>query len=628
MKNGYYLSAYVYIDKVTSVLDVEMRHDQNIALWQYTNKKLELVCYWELERLTGYKHHAKSFYNIEEFKQFLELLLGPFGLALSDIIQIWYKPSYKKYRECMWYRNISYHNLAHAFTGLLQDSNVFHNHKILTLSVDGGPDSLYLGKDSIHFSAIYEEYGSIIGVEKICSPAPLWSWAKFIFGLEEGSLMALMSASKSRVNNDDIFRAPIINDEETAYESYLFMKEICEYVFRMDEKEEGKKFNFYDKRFSVRENQISMVMKIVYRISCDLMCQNIEYMVEKYSILPEHTYLSVVGGYGLNCPSNSFLIEKYSFYDFIEVPCVNDGGISLGIGLLECYMKVPDLQFSLNTAYYGLKAGMVEEKELEKREDILDVSNISLEQFADDICKDVVVWIDGKCELGPRALGHRSLLAVPTEEMKDRLNTIKKRQWWRPVAPIVLEEYAMDWFEGCQISKFMLETFRVKQDKKQFVKAICHLDHSARVQTINDVDNLLLAQMIRGIMDKIRIPVVCNTSLNDRGEPIINSIERAIEFAIEKDISVVYINGVRIKVDTKIKLKKKEYNKFSQFFKHSYNKEQRCQVNPYELDRNELYYYFNSGMRNKLSLMNKRDVKIIKRLFHLRLGKFLNSRSI
>lgn len=146
-----------------------------------------------------------------------------------------------------------------------------------------------------------------------------------------------------------------------------------------------------------------------------------------------------------------------------------------------------------------------------------------------------IVWYDGQSESGPRALGHRSIIADPRSiRNKDLINLYKQRQWWRPVAPIILEDFLEEWFENAYPSPYMLNNFVIRQEKKELVPAILHLDLTARVQTINQESDEALYHVIQNFYERTGIPIVCNTSLNDRGEPIIETVEQAFNFALRK----------------------------------------------------------------------------------------------
>jgi len=133
-------------------------------------------------------------------------------------------------------------------------------------------------------------------------------------------------------------------------------------------------------------------------------------------------------------------------------------------------------------------------------------------------------------EFGPRALGARSILASPLHaSMQARLNDIKDREDFRPVAPVVLEEEAGNWFDHAGVSPFMLFVFDVLPDKADRIPAVRHVDGTARIQTINRQQHPLYYDLIHAFQKQTGVPVLVNTSFNTRGEPIVCSPRDAIE---------------------------------------------------------------------------------------------------
>jgi carbamoyltransferase len=133
-------------------------------------------------------------------------------------------------------------------------------------------------------------------------------------------------------------------------------------------------------------------------------------------------------------------------------------------------------------------------------------------------------------EFGPRALGARSILASPIHpEMQARLNEIKDREDFRPVAPVVLEEEAAEWFVGADVSPFMLFVYDVRPEKADAIPAVRHVDGTARIQTINRSQNPAYYDLIRAFRAITGVPVLVNTSFNTRGEPIVCTPRDAIE---------------------------------------------------------------------------------------------------
>lgn len=172
----------------------------------------------------------------------------------------------------------------------------------------------------------------------------------------------------------------------------------------------------------------------------------------------------------------------------VSPPCVNDAGQALGLGLLALHTRgiLPSAEFKLAPAFHGPAIGDTAASIAELGESVRSVTAFDGATFTADVRNGPVAWMEGNAEIGPRALGHRSLLSDPTRiESKDRLNDCKRRQWWRPVAPVVLAEEAADWFELTGPSPYVLLTAEVRSDKLALIPAVTHLDGSARLQTLS-----------------------------------------------------------------------------------------------------------------------------------------------
>lgn len=149
-------------------------------------------------------------------------------------------------------------------------------------------------------------------------------------------------------------------------------------------------------------------------------------------------------------------------------------------------------------------------------------ARVGAELIAD---RKVLGWFQGRAEFGPRALGHRSILSDARDAgIKDVLNAkVKNRQWFRPFAPSVLEECALDYFELKAKSPFMLLVAKVKKDKLKEIPAVVHVDNTARVQTVNKKDNGIYYELLEEYRKITGIPVILNTSFNVVLEPIVET---------------------------------------------------------------------------------------------------------
>ena len=157
-----------------------------------------------------------------------------------------------------------------------------------------------------------------------------------------------------------------------------------------------------------------------------------------------------------------------------------------------------------------------------------DVAEVVAETLATN---GVVAWFQGRSEFGPRALGHRSLLADPRDPANtERLNDVKGREQFRPVAPMVRAERAADLFDAGPLpSPFMLFTHRVKPGWSERIPAVVHVDGTARIQTVDARDEPLVARMLESFERRTGVPVVVNTSLNTAGRPMVDDPRDALE---------------------------------------------------------------------------------------------------
>lgn len=619
MKDGYYLSTYIFIGKLANLMfpDIVLRHDQNMSLWKKKGKNVFLIKYWELERYSGLKHHEKSLYDEEDFLILVNNLLREVGLTIEDIVEIWGSPiisdvSKFKYDEA---NKLPIHSIAHLFSGMMLDTDIFKHEEIVGFAVDCGPDSLIDNgiKFEHHYSGGYSKSGCIQEVFPIISPGVLWAEATYLLGMQEGTLMALASASTSRLIGKEL---EFIHIEHIGISGYVrkILTELYEYCQNLKDEDIDVKFTGFDDRFSREENICSMIMKKINTLSCKIMEHNIDGFLERHDLDAKNLYLSITGGFGLNCPINSYLMRKYDFKGFMAPPCVSDTGLSLGLALIKFYYEEKDFNFRLENASYGYENVNIEIALKEFDSYIESVKyDIDYKEAVKDLINEPIIWIEGGAEIGPRALGCRSLLGDSrAKETKDSLNCIKQREWWRPVAPIVLYEYMDKWFEDCFESPYMLHTFTVKKDKVDCIPAITHLDDSARVQTVRENSDTKIAKLLNEFYKETGVPIICNTSLNDKGEPIINKLEEAINFALRKYIKVIYIDGVRIELKNHLSYKEKDPYKRSIGIKMIDEKEKERlieQENPLKLHIEQVYRIYDMfGNKADFSLKDKNKI--------------------
>lgn len=246
------------------------------------------------------------------------------------------------------------------------------------------------------------------------------------------------------------------------------------------------------------------------------------------------TRLSMAGGIALNCVANSRLWREGPFEEIWVQPASGDSGTALGAALNIAADLEPGGVRNRRMADPGIGRSFTPE-EIEgwleraavpySRPD--DLAAATARVLADD---GLVAWVQGGAEFGPRALGHRSLLADPRSlENLSRLNDVKGREQFRPVAPMVLAERAGEIFDGPLPSPHMLFTHDVKPEWRDRIPAVVHVDGTARVQTVDRAEQPLTAALLDAFESETGVPVLVNTSLNTAGRPIVDDPRDALE---------------------------------------------------------------------------------------------------
>jgi carbamoyltransferase len=244
----------------------------------------------------------------------------------------------------------------------------------------------------------------------------------------------------------------------------------------------------------------------------------------------------VAGGVALNCSMNGKIRHNTPFRNVFVMPAANDAGLSIGAALWASRMIEPGFRrVSLDHAYLGSEHDIAEieailhalppEVIVEKPADLVEPVASLLEGFA------IVGWYQGRMEFGPRALGHRSILANPTRaDTKDIVNArVKFREMFRPFAPIVPIEAAAEYFDPAYANPFMLQVVSVLPEKRAVIPAVTHIDGTARVQTVTGEQNRDICRLLWAMKKRNGVPVLLNTSFNIRGDTIVRTPEDAVK---------------------------------------------------------------------------------------------------
>ncbi|MDQ6660092.1 MAG: carbamoyltransferase [Chloroflexota bacterium] len=244
--------------------------------------------------------------------------------------------------------------------------------------------------------------------------------------------------------------------------------------------------------------------------------------------------LCMAGGVALNCVMNARLQNDGPFQQIWVQPAAGDAGTALGAALWIDALERKDNKraYHMDHAFLGPSYSDEEIEEFLRWSKLpyRRLTHVAEEVAAILVQDKVIGWFQHRMEFGPRALGARSILASPiSASMQARLNEIKDREDFRPVAPVVLEEEAPNWFANANASPFMLFVYDVLPDKSDQIPAVRHVDGTARIQTINRHQHPLYYDLIKAFQERTGVPVLVNTSFNTRGEPIVCTPRDAIE---------------------------------------------------------------------------------------------------
>ncbi|MGQ0613304.1 MAG: carbamoyltransferase family protein [Planctomycetaceae bacterium] len=267
--------------------------------------------------------------------------------------------------------------------------------------------------------------------------------------------------------------------------------------------------------------------------------------------------LALAGGVALNCTANGKLLRSGHFDEIYVQPAAGDDGSALGAALHRAAVHGEVRNLRMPVPFFGPSHSLgAIDRALEARNGRLETSRFpSLEAACDEAARliaagRVLAWYRGRMEFGPRALGHRSILADPGHpEMRDRINAmVKMREAFRPFAPAVSLEEVHRWFDvapGTQLP-YMIMTVDVREEHRRQLPAITHVNGSARVQTVCERDNREFHALLRAVGRMTGREMVLNTSFNVKGQAIVNTPEEAIETFLGTGIECLFLENVLI----------------------------------------------------------------------------------
>jgi carbamoyltransferase len=267
--------------------------------------------------------------------------------------------------------------------------------------------------------------------------------------------------------------------------------------------------------------------------------------------------LALAGGVALNCTANGRLLKSGLFDELYVQPAAGDDGAALGAALYRA-AQISDINnVRFPTPFLGPAYSLDEiESALVEFDGQVEIHRAgSLTETCADAANliaagKVIAWYRGRMEFGPRALGHRSILADPSRpEMRDRVNSmVKLREAFRPFAPAVTLEQVHRWFDvlpGTELP-YMITTVDVRKEFRDQLPAITHVNGSARVQTVSSLDNREFHTLLTEVGKVTGREMVLNTSFNVKGQPIVNTPREAIQTFLGTGIEYLFLENIRL----------------------------------------------------------------------------------
>ena len=279
------------------------------------------------------------------------------------------------------------------------------------------------------------------------------------------------------------------------------------------------------------------------------------FLIEKSKKLTDVENLCVAGGSFLNCNTNYNILKSGLYKNVHLFPPLDDSGVSLGCALWGAfkYDKLNRKDFFnpyLGRPYSDIEIFNVISQNDKVRYEEYNNDTLLTKKVAELLNEDKVIgWYQGGAEIGPRALGNRSILASPRPDwMRDHINNnVKLREWYRPFAPAVLFERQSEIFDLDYFSPYMLVTAQVNEEWRDKIPAVTHHDNTARYQSVTEQTNSKFYNLIKEFDNLTGIPVLLNTSFNGPTEPIVETPEDALKSFLELDIDILVMDNFVIR---------------------------------------------------------------------------------
>jgi carbamoyltransferase len=251
--------------------------------------------------------------------------------------------------------------------------------------------------------------------------------------------------------------------------------------------------------------------------------------------------------------ANYYFKKRFSNINIFNDPVSHDGGTVIGLAKLIHYKQSKSkVKNPLTTLYLGPKES-INYSYLNDLNSNYRKTNVEPKEVASLISNNNIVAIyQGSSEAGPRALGNRSILYNPSDiNGRDFVNKVKGREWFRPFAGSMLLDYFEEWFDtyGLTETPFMMYAMDVKKDKQHLIPSITHVDGTCRIQTVTREQNQHYYDLIKEFYTLTNIPILFNTSFNLAGEPLVETVEDAIDAISNSDIKYIYFPEIKTLIE-------------------------------------------------------------------------------
>ena len=545
MKNKNHVLA-IYGIKDINKKNIEISHDHALAYYEDGI----LVKYIQEERLTGRKYGNSLHKTITGFlksenlhnKEFSNRIIFVDNVLqrnfISDDQNIYFQVSNsdtlcnsKELGSCNWYGRqikayVLNHELAHIFSCIPYYGHFQENS--LLIHFDGGASKG-------NFSAWKFSNNRIVPIEfhwKLKYLSSFFNANALVFNILGGSIKNHLSIPGKMMGFASYGKySPEIENwlKENKYFENIWSSK--PFFF-----EQARKFIGYKKRFFDQYDPfIQDIMSTIHTI----FERDFVLYLEELKNNNKSDYLYYSGGSALNIKVNTSILDKNLFREVYIPPCCNDSGLAIGAGAFLSYDNGTTVKkvsaFNNNWNISGYKCNF-------DPEDIKKAATLLLKRKIIGVC-------NGYGESGPRALGNRSILALADSIKLSRKVSmqIKKREWYRPLAPVMLEKNAKQ-FTGIKrfpaISKYMLMDFKILEEKYREIEGVVHTDGTARIQVIHKKSENPFLYCLLEFLDEIHgVKALINTSFNCSGAPIVHTTENAIMAGREMGLDAVILNG-------------------------------------------------------------------------------------